>query len=123
MRLAPFTKSRAASCFSSPLNRPSLMSPAREDGKTLNNILVRNLSHDATEQDIRSIFETYGTIERFKILTDTKTGQPKAFVEMTDDAAAETAIKATDGTAVKGSTVSVNAARPQLHRTSRSKRD
>jgi RNA recognition motif-containing protein len=94
-----------------------------EDGSTLNNILVRNLSNDATEQDIRSIFETYGTIERFKILTDSKTGQPKAFVEMTKDAAAETAIKATNGTAVRGRTVSVNAARPQLHRTSRSKRD
>ena len=107
--------------FSGPFSRPSLRSLAGKDGSTLNNIIIRNLSNDATEQDIRSIFETYGTIQRFKILTDSKTGQPKAFVEMTDDAAAETAIGATNGTAVRGSTVSVNAARPQLHRGSRSK--
>ena len=55
----------------------------------MNNILIRNLSHDATEQDIRSLFATHGTIERFKILTDSKTGRPKAFVEMTNDAEAE----------------------------------
>jgi RNA recognition motif-containing protein len=54
-----------------------------------------------------------------KILTDSKTGQPKAFIEMTDDAAAEAAIRATNGTPVKGTSVTVNAARPQLHRTSR----
>ena len=88
-------------------------------GPLLNNIVITNLSNDATEQDLRSIFESFGTIERFKIRTDSTTGQPKAFVEMTDDAAAEAAIKATNGTAVRGSTVIVNAARPQLHRRSR----
>ena len=87
----------------------------------MNNILVTNLKNDVTEQEIRSLFETYGAIERFKLLTDSKTGQPKAFVEMTDDAAAEAAIKATNGSAVRGATVSVNAARPQLHRTANSK--
>jgi len=86
----------------------------------LNNILIKNLSHDATEQDIRSLFAKHGTIERFKILTDSKTGQPKAFVEMTNDAEAERAISATNGAEFRGSTLNVNAARPQLHRGSRS---
>ena len=88
----------------------------------MNNILVRNLSSEATEHDIRSIFEVYGAIERFKILTDSKTGQPKAFLEMADDAAAETAISKTNGMELMGKTVNVNAARPQLHRASRAKR-
>jgi RNA recognition motif-containing protein len=99
------------------------MSFARKDGaKAVNNILIRNLSQDATEQDIRSLFAGYGTIGRFKILTDSKTGQPKAFVELTEDEEVETAIHATIGTDLRGTTVIVNSARPQLHRGSRSKR-
>ena len=60
----------------------------------MNNIFVGNLSPDATEQDIRSMFDKHGTVERFRIMTDRETGQPRgfAFVEMTEDTAAETAI-------------------------------
>jgi len=96
----------------------------------MNNIFIGNLSPDATEQDIRSIFEKHGTVERFRIMTDRETGQPRgfAFVEMTDDAAAETAIGALNGAELNGRTIHVNAARPQLHRNSgnggsRSKKD
>lgn len=92
------------------------MSLARTDGAIVNNILIENLGSDATEQDIRSLFAAHGTIDRFKIVTDSRTGQPKAFVELTDDAAAQKAIHATDGSEVRGRAVKVNAARPQLHR-------
>ena len=84
----------------------------------MNNIFVGNLSPDATEEGIRTIFEIHGTVERFRIMTDRQTGQPRgfAFVEMTDDAAAENAIKALDGTELNGRVIHVNQARPQLHR-------
>ena len=32
----------------------------------MNNIFVGNLSPDATKQDIRSMFDTHGTVERFR---------------------------------------------------------
>ena len=64
------------------------MAFAKDDGKQMNNIFVGNLGLDATEQDIRCVFEKYGTVERFRIMTDRQTGQPRgfAFVEMADDA-------------------------------------
>jgi RNA recognition motif-containing protein len=84
----------------------------------MNNIFVGNLSPDATERDIRSIFEKHGTVERFRIMTDRETGQPRgfAFVEMADDAVAEQAIAALDGTQLNGRAIHVNRARPQLYR-------
>jgi RNA recognition motif-containing protein len=86
----------------------------------MNNIFIGNLSPDATERDIRSIFEKHGTVERFRIMTDRETGQPRgfAFVEMTDDAAAKTAIAALNGAELNGRAIHVNAARPQLYRNS-----
>lgn len=72
----------------------------------MNNIVVGNLSPHATEQDIRSIFEQYGTVQRFKMMTDIKTDQPRgfAFVEMSNDTEAERAITAIDGTEPRGRT-------------------
>ncbi|MBZ5594929.1 MAG: RNA-binding protein [Acidobacteriia bacterium] len=88
----------------------------------MNNIFVGNLSFDATAQDIRRIFEKHGTVERLRIMTDRRTKQPKgsAFVEMTDDADAEKAIIALNGMELNGRAINVNAARPQLHRSSAS---
>jgi len=84
----------------------------------VNNILVGNLSPNATEQDIRSIFEQHGTVQRFKMMTDFKTDQPRgfAFVQMSNDTEAERAIAAVDGTELSGRPIKVRPARPQLHR-------
>jgi RNA recognition motif-containing protein len=84
----------------------------------MNNIFVGNLSPDATEQDIRSIFEKHGSVDRFRMMTDRETGHPRgfAFVEMTDDSAAQKAIAALNGLELKGRGINVNAARPQLYR-------
>jgi len=84
----------------------------------MNNIFVGNLSPEATEQDVRCIFEKHGTVDRFRLMTDRQTGQPRgfAFVEMADDADAEKAIVALNGTELNGRLINVNPARPQLHR-------
>ena len=67
----------------------------------MKNIFVGNLSFGTTEQDIRSLFEAHGTVERVSIVTDRETGQPRGFgfVEMTNDAEGDRAIAAENGTA------------------------
>ena len=86
----------------------------------MNNIFVGNLSVDASEHEIRSIFENHGTVERLRIMTERLTGKPRgfAFVELTDDADAEKAIVALNGTELNGRAINVSAARPQLYRNS-----
>ena len=89
----------------------------------MNNILVGNLMPNVTEQDIRSVFEKYGTVERFKMMADRWTGLPRGFgfVQMKGDAEAEQAITALNGTDFKGKVLKVSHARLQLHHRSRPK--
>ncbi|MCW5980574.1 MAG: RNA-binding protein [Bryobacteraceae bacterium] len=86
----------------------------------MKNIFVGNLSYGATEDNIRSLFEQYGTVERVSIITDRDTGQPRGFgfVEMTNDAEADRAISALNGTALAGRDLNVNEARPKADRNS-----
>jgi RNA recognition motif-containing protein len=90
----------------------------------MNNILIGNLSPEVTEEDIRPLFGKHGTVQRFKIMTDRRTGLSRGFgfIQMKTDAAAELAIVALDGTDLNGKALQVRQARPQLHRTGR-KRD
>ncbi len=84
----------------------------------MKNVFVGNLSFGATEQSIRSLFETHGTVERVNVVTDRDTGQPRGFVfvEMTDDDAGERAIAALNGQDLDGRTLTVNEARPKTER-------
>jgi RNA recognition motif-containing protein len=49
------------------------------------------------------------------MMIDLKTPRGFAFVQMKDDAEAEKAIAATDGTELRGKAIKVSAARPQVH--------
>ena len=84
----------------------------------MKNIYVGNLSYAATEESVRALFESYGTVERVSIVTDRDTGQPRGFgfVEMTNDAEAEKAIAALNGREHGGRDLSVNEARPKTER-------
>jgi RNA recognition motif-containing protein len=84
----------------------------------MKNIFVGNLSFGATEDTIRSLFETHGTVSRVNIVTDRDTGQPRGFgfVEMANDGEGEKAIAALNGTDVDGRTLNVNEARPKTER-------
>ena len=81
----------------------------------MKNIFVGNLSFAATEDTIRSLFETHGSVGRVNIVTDRDTGQPRGFgfVEMANDGEGEKAIAALNGTDVDGRTLNVNEARPK----------
>jgi RNA recognition motif-containing protein len=84
----------------------------------MKNIYVGNLSFNSTEDQVRSIFEAYGAVEKVSIITDRDTGQPRgfAFVEMPDDEAAAKAIEAVNGTNLDGRNLNVNEARPKAER-------
>ena len=81
----------------------------------MKNIFVGNLSFRSTEQDIRALFEAYGTVDRVNIVTDRESGQPRgfAFVEMSDDGEGDRAIAATNGRELGGRALNVNEARPK----------
>lgn len=83
-------------------------------------IYVGNLPFNATEQDVRALFETHGKVESVKLINDRETGKPRGFgfVEMPPDDA-QTAIQATNGFQMNGRPLRVNEAqeRPQRPRT------
>ena len=82
------------------------------------NIYVGNLSFNATEDQVRGMFEAYGAVERVSIVTDRDTGQPRGFgfVEMDNDSEGDKAIAALNGQEFEGRALSVNEARPKTDR-------
>jgi cold-inducible RNA-binding protein len=82
------------------------------------NIFVGNLSFDATESAVRSMFEAYGTVDRVNIVTDRDTGRARGFgfVEMGDNTEGEKAIAALNGRDMDGRALNVNEARPKENR-------
>lgn len=79
------------------------------------NIYVGNLSHDATEDDVRQAFEAFGEVASVNIIKDKFSGESRGFgfVEMQTKADAEAAITGLNGQDLKGRAVNVNEARPQ----------
>lgn len=84
----------------------------------MKNIYVGNLSFNATEDQVRGMFEAYGAVERVSIVTDRDTGQSRgfAFVEMPDDEAAQKAMESLNGSNLGGRNLTVNEARPKTDR-------
>ena len=84
----------------------------------MKNIYVGNLSYDATEDQVRELFAAYGVVDRVSIVTDRDTGQSRgfAFVEMTDDDAANKAMEALNGAKLGGRNLNINEARPRENR-------
>jgi len=76
------------------------------------NIFVGNLASTATDQDLRQLFELYGTVDAINVLTDRETGHPCGFgfVGMPDRSAARAAIAGLHGTDLAGCTCTVNEA-------------
>lgn len=80
-------------------------------------IYVGNLSFKATEDEIRDMFEAYGTVESVAMINDRDTGRFRGFcfVEM-PDADALAAIEGLDGAEQDGRVLRVNEARPREER-------
>lgn len=82
-------------------------------------IYVGNLSFDATEDQVRELFNEFGDIQSLAMINDRDTGRFRgfAFVEM-EDSAANAAIKALNGKELDGRELNVNEARPREDRPS-----
>ena len=76
-------------------------------------IYVGNLAFSATEEEIRTLFSEFGTVQSVSLITDRETGQPRGFgfVEMSQGG--ERAISQLDGKEVGGRTLKVNEAKPR----------
>jgi len=81
-------------------------------------IYVGNLAYEATEQELREVFEQYGEVSSVTIIVDRATGRPRgfAFVEMPDGAAAAQAIENLHLARIAGRAVTVNEARPKTQK-------
>lgn len=104
---------------------PALVSPEPDDRTTLFrvkaghimfNIYVGNLSFEATEDQLLSLFEEHGDVLKVNIVTDRDTGRPRGFgfVEMADDNQGRAAIEQINGREVGGRSLTVNEAKPRV---------
>ena len=84
----------------------------------MKNIFVGNLSFDATEGAVRSMFEEFGAVDRVNLVTDRETGRARGFgfVEMSNDAEGQKAIASLNGRDLDGRALNVNEARPKENR-------
>jgi RNA recognition motif-containing protein len=84
----------------------------------MKNIFVGNLSFGTTEETVRSMFETYGTVDRVNLVTDRDTGRARGFgfVEMSVAEEADRAIAGLNGRELDGRALSVNEARAKEDR-------
>ncbi len=85
------------------------------------NIYVGNLPYSVTDADLRATFSRFGEVSQVNLISDRFTGESKGFgfVEMSNNAQADAAIKALNGTDLKGRNITVNQAKPKSDRPAR----
>ena len=81
-------------------------------------LYVGNLSFATTSQDLQELFGQAGTVQSASIVEDRETGRSRgfAFVEMSTNAEAATAIDQFNGKEVGGRALKVNEAKPRENR-------
>jgi len=77
-------------------------------------ILVRNLTRNTSEAELRDLFSAYGTVQSCTLVLDNDTGISKGFgfVEMPKPGEAKSAIKNLNGSDLAGSKIRVKKAEP-----------
>lgn len=82
-------------------------------------LYVGNLPFSITEQSLKDLFASHGSVASARIITDRDTGRSKGFgfVEMGSDDEAQAAIETLNGQEYEGRKLVVNEARPQEPRT------
>ena len=75
-------------------------------------ILVRNLARSITEEELKVLFEEYGTVQSCDLVLDKVTGGSKgfAFVEMPKQGEAKVAMKNLNNRSIAESTIRVKKA-------------
>ena len=78
-------------------------------------LYVGNLPYTMTDSELQSMFEAHGTVNSAQVIMDRDSGRSKGFgfVEMGNDAEAQAAIAALNGSDQEGRPLTVNEARPK----------
>ena len=81
-------------------------------------IYVGNLPYSVTDDELRDVFSDFGELVSAEVVKDKFSGQSKGFgfVDMPNNSEADQAIKALNGTDLKGRKLTVNEARPRAER-------
>jgi RNA recognition motif-containing protein len=78
-------------------------------------LYVGNLPYEVGETELQELFATVGPVDSVNVMRDQATGRPRgfAFVEMSTDEGAQTAIRSLNEKQVGGRSITVNEARPK----------
>jgi RNA recognition motif-containing protein len=78
-------------------------------------LYVGNLPYEVGETELQEMFSQAGSVESVTVMRDQATGRARgfAFVEMSTDAEAQTAIQNLNETQLGGRSLTVNEARPK----------
>ncbi len=79
----------------------------------MTNVYVGNLPFSTTEEEIRNMFNAYGTVDNVSLITDRETGRLRGFGFVEMSSGADEAIAALNQTEVSGRRLVVNLAKPR----------
>ncbi len=81
-------------------------------------LYVGGLPYSVTDEQLRELFTSHGTVESAQVVTDKYTDRSRGFgfVEMSTQEEAEKAIQALNGTSLEGRTLTVNISKPREDR-------
>ncbi len=81
-------------------------------------IYVGNMSHETTEQDLRTMFSEAGTVGSVNVIMDRQTGEPRgfAFITMSSQEEADKAISLFDTKELHAQPLKVNIAKTREER-------
>ena len=82
------------------------------------NMYVSNLSFHTNDDELRKLFEEFGSVSSAKVITDRETGRSRGFgfVEMDSNDDAQNAMKQLHGKSIEGRAMSVSEAREKAPR-------
>lgn len=75
-------------------------------------LIIRNLDRSTTAEEVKALFQEYGTVQSCDLVSDKDTGESKGFgfVEMPKPGESKAAMKNLNGTTVAGSKIRVKRA-------------
>ena len=79
-------------------------------------IYVGNLPFSASDDEIRTLFGEFGTVETVNLITDRDSGRPRGFGFVEMSSGADEAIQALHQKEMDGRSLNVNVAKPRTDR-------
>lgn len=76
-------------------------------------LYVGNLPFTASDDEVRTMFSEFGTVESVNLITDRETGRPRGFGFVEMSSGADQAIRALNAKEMNGRSLTVNEARPR----------